>query len=94
MYWTELDPPAIKSANILDGSDVRVFINSSISHPESLVIEPFTRNLYWIDSGLDRIEVASLLDSRVRKVLFSSGLSHPQGLALDSVNGLVLTQDF
>lgn len=82
-----MDPPAIKSAFILDGGDVRVFINSSISHPESLVIDSFANNLYWIDSGLDRIEVASLSNSRARKVLFSSDLSHPQGLALDVVNG-------
>ena len=81
-----MDPPAIKSAYIIDGSEVRVFINSSISHPESLVIDSFANNLYWIDSGLDRIEVASLSNSRTRKVLFNSELSHPQGLALDLVN--------
>ena len=74
------------SANLNGGTDVRVFINSSISHPESLVVDSFAHNLYWIDSGLDRIEVASLDNSRARKVLFDSDLSHPQGLALDVMN--------
>ena len=74
------------SANLNGGTDVRVFINSSISYPESLVVDSLARNLYWIDSGLDRIEVASLDNSRARKVLFDSDLSHPRGLALDVVN--------
>ena len=87
VYWTELDPPAIMSAFIIDGSDVRPFINSSISHPESLVIDSFAGNLYWIDSGLDRIEVVRIDNSYARKVLFDSDLVHPQGLALDVING-------
>ena len=86
VYWTELDPPAIMSANIGNGTDRRVLINSSISHPESLAIDHFARNLYWIDSGLDRIEVVRLDNSHTRKVLFNSDLSHPQGLALDTIN--------
>ena len=75
------------SAFILDGSDVRPFISSSISHPESLVIDSFAGNLYWIDSGLDRIEVVRLDNSHARKVLFDTDLVQPQGLALDVVNG-------
>lgn len=75
------------SAYLIDGGDVTVFINSSISHPESLVIDSYGRNLYWIDSGLDKIEVVRLENNRVRKVLFNSDLSHPQGLALDFMNG-------
>ena len=75
------------SAVILDGSDVRPFISSSISHPESLVIDSFAGNLYWIDSGLDRIEVVRLDNSYARKVLFDTDLVQPQGLALDVVNG-------
>ena len=63
IYWTELNPPAIMSAFIINGTDRRVLINSSISHPESLAIDYFARNLYWIDSGLDKIEVVRL-DSR------------------------------
>ena len=75
------------SALILDGSDVQPFINSSICHPESLVIDSFAGNLYWIDSGLDRIEVVRLDNSYARKVLFDTDLVQPQGLALDVVNG-------
>ena len=86
VYWTELDPPAIMSAYIINGTDERVLINSSISHPESLAIDHFARNLYWIDSGLNKIEVVRLDSSHTRKVLFNSDLSHPQGLALDVLN--------
>ena len=86
VYWTELDPPAIMSAYIIGGTDRRVLINTSISHPESLAIDYFGRNLYWIDSGLNKIEVVRLDSSHTRKVLFTSDLSHPQGLALDVSN--------
>ena len=86
VYWTELDPPAIMSAYIINGTDKCVLINTSISHPESLAIDHFARNLYWIDSGLNKIEVVRLDSSHTRKVLFTSDLSHPQGLALDALN--------
>ena len=86
VYWTEVDPPAIMSAYIINGTDERVLINTSISRPESLAIDHFARNLYWIDSGLDKIEVVRLDSSHTRKVLFDSDLSHPQGLALDPLN--------
>ena len=86
IYWTELNPPAIMSANIINGTGRRVMINTSISHPESLAIDHFARNLYWIDSGLDRIQVVRLDSSQTRKTLFSTDLSHPQGLTLDVVN--------
>lgn len=52
VYWTEEDPPTIMRASI-DGTGAEVFINSSISQPESMAVDPYSRNLYWADSGLD-----------------------------------------
>ncbi len=40
-------------ANI-DGTQIEVFVDSSISRPESLSIDPYSGNLYWADSELDR----------------------------------------
>ena len=69
---------------VLDGSGEKILIQTSLSLPESLAVDPYSGNLYWVDSNLDKIEVYGL-ESRHRKVLVNTGLK-PQGLALDLRN--------
>lgn len=86
IYWTEVDPPAIKRVHI-NGSNVETFIGTGLKYPKGVAVDSYSRNLYWVDSALNRIEVARLSNSKNRRVLFSSHLDHPQGLALDLHQG-------
>lgn len=86
VYWSQLEPPRIMRA-VLDGSREDTLIQTSISLPESLAVDPYSENLYWVDSNLDKIEVYGLKSER-RKVLVNTGLK-PQGLALDLRNRYV-----
>ena len=86
IYWTEVDPPAIKRA-YFNGSSVETFIGTGLKYPKGVAVDSYSQNLYWVDSALNRIEVARLSNSKNRRVLFSSYLDHPQGLALDLHQG-------
>ena len=86
LYWTEIEPPAIRSA-FLNGSSRETFLDRSLQRPEGLAIDPYGKNLYWVDSRLDRVMVARLDNSSVRRVLVDTGLDHPRGIVLDLKNG-------
>lgn len=83
VYWSQVDPPQIRRAS-LDGTGEETIIDTSISVPESLAVDPYSMNLYWVDSKLDKIEVYGL-EKGYRRVLVWTG-SKPQGLALDLRN--------
>ncbi len=56
VYWTETSPPCIKRANF-NGSQVEVFINSSIARPEGIAVDPYAGNLYWMDARLNTLVI-------------------------------------
>ena len=95
VYWIEEDiqspptiPPTIKRA-FLDGTGMEVFINTSISAPRDLAIDPYSRNLYWVDSHFRTVMVASLSNPAVRTTILTVGDQPPFGFDLDISQGLV-----
>ena len=91
VYWIEKEQfttlTIIKRA-FLDGTGVEVFVNTSISDPRNLAIDPWSRNIYWLDTDFRAIMVASLNNPSVRTVLLvTSDNQPPIGVDLDVTRG-------
>eukprot|EP00731_Ephydatia_muelleri_P006408 Em0003g656a len=90
VYWIEQGAqatPTIKRA-YLDGTGLEVFINTSISDPRNLAVDPSSRNLYWVDTDFDAVMVASLNNPTLRTILLVTPDSQPPiGIDLDVTRG-------
>uniref|UniRef100_A0A3B3E196 Low-density lipoprotein receptor-related protein 2 n=1 Tax=Oryzias melastigma TaxID=30732 RepID=A0A3B3E196_ORYME len=83
LYWTDSDLECIEVAT-LDGRFRKVLLNTNVTSPRGLVLDPRNTNLmFWSDWGQNpRIETASM-DGAMRRVIVSTKLYWPNGLALD-----------
>jgi hypothetical protein len=103
IYWanegggTAPATPAIWSANIENGTDLKQFNTSpaTLKRPSGLALDPIARRLYWINSSVtvtaNPVSFASLDDPGHGENLQSTGapFATPSGLAVDPIGGRV-----
>ncbi|KAM7316467.1 hypothetical protein ACRRTK_024198 [Alexandromys fortis] len=94
LYWTDYALETIEVSKI-DGSHRTVLINTNVSNPRGLALDPRMGNhlMFWSDWGRHpRIERASM-DGTMRTVIVQEKIFWPCGLTIDYPNRLVYFMD-
>lgn len=81
MYWTEWGKnPKIEAAE-MDGSNQITLVNSSVGHPNGLVVDFARSRLYWTETQLQKIETIQLNGADRREISLTS-FDHPFSIAV------------
>ncbi|KAK7944795.1 hypothetical protein WMY93_000523 [Mugilogobius chulae] len=85
LYWTDSGDKSISVASV-DGTKRRVLINTDLSEPRAIAVDPHHGFMYWSDWGTRaKIEKAGM-NGVDRQVLVADNIEWPNGITLDVAN--------
>ncbi|XP_023674292.2 low-density lipoprotein receptor-related protein 8-like isoform X1 [Paramormyrops kingsleyae] len=85
LYWTDSGDKSI-SVMTVDGKKRRILINTELSEPRAIAVDPKQGFMYWSDWGVQaKIEKAGL-NGVDRQILVSEMIEWPNGITLDLPN--------
>uniref|UniRef100_A0A3B4A1J9 EGF-like domain-containing protein n=1 Tax=Periophthalmus magnuspinnatus TaxID=409849 RepID=A0A3B4A1J9_9GOBI len=85
LYWTDSGDKSISVASV-DGTKTRVLINTDLSEPRAIALDPHHGFMYWSDWGTRaKIEKAGM-NGVDRQVLVADNIEWPNGITLDVAN--------
>uniref|UniRef100_A0A3B4ZHF0 LDL receptor related protein 8 n=1 Tax=Stegastes partitus TaxID=144197 RepID=A0A3B4ZHF0_9TELE len=85
LYWTDSGDKSISVASV-DGTKRRVLINTDLSEPRAIALDPHHGFMYWSDWGTRaKIEKAGM-NGVDRQVLVADNIEWPNGITLDVAN--------
>ncbi|KAG7261598.1 hypothetical protein CRUP_010014 [Coryphaenoides rupestris] len=79
VYWSDLSGRTISRASLTPGAEPEILINTDLTSPEGLAVDPTRRLMFWVDSAPDKIERARL-DGSERRTLFHTQLVNPRAI--------------
>ncbi|XP_035527269.1 low-density lipoprotein receptor-related protein 8-like [Morone saxatilis] len=85
LYWTDSGDKSISVASV-DATKRRVLINTDLSEPRAIALDPHHGFMYWSDWGTRaKIEKAGM-NGVDRQVLVADNIEWPNGITLDVAN--------
>ncbi|GFR58418.1 low density lipoprotein receptor [Elysia marginata] len=83
IYWTNYGENSVIERSGMNGANRSTIISKSLSWPQGLTIDHYSRRLYWVDAKLHTISSSKLDGSDEQVVLHSHiSLPHPYGVTL------------